>query len=127
MPSFNEKIFGLLNSPTKLLLSGSTNGKQIKLGATATPGTLIHTAIDSTTHFDEVWLWANNEDAADIEVTVEFGGATAPDNNLTLTIPSKSGLVLIVPGLPLQGGLTVKAFAGTTNKIVVSGYVLRGS
>ncbi len=34
---------------SKVLLSGSTNGKQIKVAATATPGTTIHTAVTGTT------------------------------------------------------------------------------
>ena len=43
---------------TKLKLSGSTDGKQIKVSQTATAGTTIHTA--HATSLDEVWLWAVN-------------------------------------------------------------------
>ena len=42
---------------TKRLLSGSTNGRPIKVAATATPGTTIHTAVTGTTDFDEVWIY----------------------------------------------------------------------
>ena len=41
---------------TKTLLSGSTNGRQIKVAATATPGTTIHTATNTAGQMDEVWL-----------------------------------------------------------------------
>lgn len=57
------------------------------------------------------------------ELTIEFGGTTVPDDNIIVTIPTKSGLYLIVPGLVLQNGLVVKAFAATANVIVLSGYV----
>lgn len=109
----------------KRKLSGSTDGAPIKVAATSTPGTLIHTAVAGTTAgtFDEIWLYAYNSHTASVELTIEYGGATAPDQNIKVTLASKSGLSLIVPGLILQNGLTVKAFAGTTNVITISGWV----
>lgn len=109
----------------KRKLSGSTDGKPIKVVATATAGTTIHTAVAGTTAgtFDEIWLWAYNSHTAAVELTIEFGGATAPDQNIKVTLPSKGGLVLVVPGLILQNGLTVAAFAGTANVITISGFV----
>lgn len=109
----------------KRKLSASTDGKPIKVAATATAGTLIHTAVAGTTAgtFDEIWLYAYNSSASAVELTIEYGGATAPDENIKVTIPSKQGLTLVVPGLILQNGLTVRAFAGTTNVITISGYV----
>ncbi len=44
----------------KRLLSGSTNGRLIKVVATATAGTLIHTAVTGTTNIDEIHLYAVN-------------------------------------------------------------------
>lgn len=43
---------------SKTKLSGATNGKQIKVVATATPGTTIHTAVAGTATWDEVWICA---------------------------------------------------------------------
>ena len=63
---------------TKTLLSGSTNGKAIKVVATATAGTTIHTAVSGTASFDEVWLYAHNSSAASVKLTVEYGGVSAP-------------------------------------------------
>jgi len=111
---------------TKSGLSGAPTGNRgIKIAATSTPGTTIHTAVAGTTAgtYDEVWLWAYNSHTADVVLTIEFGGTTAPDDNIVLTIPFKQGLFLIVPGLSLQNTLIVKAFAATTNVIVLSGYV----
>jgi hypothetical protein len=89
----------------------------------------VHTTGISATVIDEVWLWLYNAHTADVLTTIEFGGATAPNQNIVLTVPFKSGLVMAVPGLPLLGSgaaaLTVKVFAATTNVITVSGYVNR--
>jgi hypothetical protein len=110
----------------KTKLSASTDGKGIKVAATATAGTLIHTAASGTSSFDEIYLYAVNTSASDVKLTIEYGGATAPDDNIEFTIPAESGMFNIVPGLLLQNGLTVKAFAGTGNVIAVHGFVLTG-
>lgn len=119
----------MANDVVKLPLSASVQGQGIKVAATATAGTLIHTTGTSATVIDEIWLYAFNSHSADVLLTIEFGGPTAPDQNIVLTIPFKAGLVLVIPGLMLQGSgsvaLTVKAFAATTNVIVISGHVFR--
>jgi hypothetical protein len=111
---------------TKNHLSNSTDGKGIKVVQIATAGTLIHTGPTNTAHFHEVWLYAVNSSASSVKLTLEWGEATAPDGNIELTVTAESGLVLLVPGLVLQGNataLTVKAFAGTADVIVIHGYV----
>jgi hypothetical protein len=108
---------------TKVILSGSTSGKQIKVAATATAGTTIHTA--HATALDEIWLWAVNSSTTAVKLTVEWGEATAPDGNIEVTIPGESGYLMVVPGLVLTGSLVVKAFAGTANVLLVNGYVNR--
>ena len=109
---------------TKKKLSGSTDGQGIVIAATATPGTLIHTAVAGTgAAFDEVWLWVQNTSASAVKVTIEYGGPTAPDKNIEYTVAAEDGPKLIIPGFILQNGLTIKAFAGTTNVLVAYGYV----
>jgi hypothetical protein len=108
---------------SKLKLSGSTDGKQIKVAATATAGTTIHTA--HATSLDEIWLWAVNSSTTAVKITVEWGEATAPDGNIEVTIPGESGYLMVVPGLILTNSLVVKAFAGTANVLLVNGYVNR--
>ena len=108
---------------SKLKLSGSTDGKQIKVVATATAGTTIHTA--HATALDEVWLWAVNSSTTAVKLTVEWGEATAPDGNIEVTVPGESGYLMVVPGLILTNSLVVKAFAGTANVLLVNGYVNR--
>jgi hypothetical protein len=110
---------------TKRKLSGCADGLPIKIAATATPGTTIHTAVAGTTAgtFDEIWLYAYNGHTTSVVLTIEYGGATVPDQNIVITLANKSGLTLIVPGLILQNSLVVKAFASVTNVITISGYV----
>lgn len=110
---------------TKQLLSGSTNGRMIKVVATATPGTTIHTAVAGTSSYDEIWLWAVNSDTTPRKLTIEFGGTTSPDDTIEITIPAESGLVEIVPGWTLQNTLVVKAFCATANVVMIGGFVNR--
>ena len=109
----------------KRKLSGSTDGRGITVVPIITPGTLIHTAVAGITAgtFDEIWLYVYNGHTAAVVLTIEFGGVTVPDDNIVLTIPSKAGLTLVVPGLILQNATVVKAFAATANVIVITGYV----
>lgn len=107
---------------TKKLLSGGTNGKSIKVAATSSPGTTIHTTPAGTTTLDEIWLWANNTSTSSVKLTIQFGGTTSPDDDIELTIPGEAGPVPVIEGWLLQNGLIVKAFAGTTNVITINGY-----
>src|SRR5574341_267320 len=100
----------------------------IKVAATTTPGTTIHTATTGATaadDFDEVWLWAVNSDTTPRKLTIEFGGTTSPDDTIELTIPAESGLVLVIPGWPLQNSLLVRAFCASANVVLVGGFVNR--
>lgn len=109
---------------SKALLSGSTNGRQIKVVATASSGTLIHTA--HATALDEIWLYAVNDTATDRLLTIQWGGTTATDDDIEFTVRAQNGLYLIVPGLLLTGGTVVRAFcAAAANAIQISGYVNR--
>jgi len=114
---------------SKQRLSGSTGGRPIKVVATASSGTLIHATGTSATVIDEVWLYAMNTDTTDRKLTIEFGGTTAPDDLIELTVKAESGLVLLVPGLPLSGdgaaARNVRAFAASANVVNIMGYVNR--
>ena len=110
---------------TKKILSGSTDGKAVKVAATATAGTTIHTGSATATTLDEVWLYAINSSASSVKLTIEWGQADAPDGNIELTVLPEAGLVTVIPGLLLQNSLVVKAFAGTANVIMLHGFVNR--
>ncbi len=111
---------------TKNHLSGSTDGKMIKVAATATAGTTLHTGPTNTAQFHEVWLYAVNSSASTVKLTIEWGGVASPDDLIEFTVPAEDGLYVMVPGLVLQGNATaliVRAFAATANVISIAGYV----
>ena len=114
---------------SKVLLSGSTGGRQIKVVATTSTGTTIHATGTSSSTIDEVWLYATNYDTTDRLLTIEFGSTTNPDDRIAQTIKAQSGLVLVVAGLPLTGtgaaARTITAFCGTANVVMLSGYINR--
>lgn len=114
---------------SKQKLSGSTNGRGVKVAATATPGTTIHDTGTSSTTLDELWLWAVNSDTTARKLTIELGGTTAPDDLIEVTIPPEQGLLLVVPGLSLTGtgaaATSIKAFAASANVVMLHGYVNR--
>lgn len=112
---------------SRVLLSGSTSGAPIPVAATATPGTLLHTAVTGATSFDEVYLWASNVTNATATLTIEWGGVADPGSHITkaLDIPAKSGPTLIVAGESINGGLAIRAFSGTASAINITGHVNR--
>ena len=107
--------------------AGTTGtGLAVKVAATATAGTAIHTASDTATTIDEIWLYAVNTSASSVKLTIEWGEATAPDGNIELTVQPEAGLVTVIPGLLIKGNATeleVRAFAGTANVICIHGFV----
>ena len=109
--------------------AGTTGtGLAIKVAATETAGTALHTASDTATTIDEIWLYAVNTSASSVKLTIEWGQADAPDGNIEVTVLPEAGLVTVIPGLLLQGNATakvVKAFAGTANVISMHGFVNR--
>ena len=111
---------------SKTILSGSTDGRGILVAATATAGTLIHTGSGTATTLDEIWLYAVNSDAADVKLTLEWGGVTVSNDLIEVTVTAESGLMLVAPGLLIKGNaspLVVRAWAAVTNDIIIHGYV----
>lgn len=111
----------------KRQLSGSQDGRGIKVAATASPGTLVHEAISSVAQneWDEIWVRAVNTSASAVKLTLEWGGTTAPDDQVELTIPAEAGFYEVVPGHVLHNGCQVRAFAATADVLVLHGFVNR--
>jgi hypothetical protein len=109
--------------------SAVSSGTGGTVTVSASPPTTVHTTGTSSTIEDEVWLYAYNSSSAPVALTIYFGATVSPDDNVRLSIPSTSGLTLVVPGLILTGtgsaGNTVSASAATANVVTVSGYVNR--
>ena len=114
---------------TKNILSGSTQGRGIKVVATTSSGTTIHATGTSSSIIDEVWLYAYNGDTTARLLTVQWGNTSTPDDDIKVTIPAQSGLVLVAPGLTLTGtgsaANTIRAYAAAANVITIHGYVNR--
>ncbi len=112
---------------SKEILSGSTNGKGLKVTGTGTGNSvLLHTVTTggSNADIDEIFIYATNTHTAQIKLTIEFGGTTDPDDHIVALIPAET-TALVVPGLILKAGLEVRAFAGTANEITCHGFVNR--
>jgi hypothetical protein len=107
---------------SKVVPSGSSNGAPVKVAATATAGTLFHTA--HATALDEIYLFLTNTDTLDRKATIEFGDATAPDHNVKITVPAGDTIIAIA-GVPLTNSLTVKVFADAANVVNMLGYINR--
>ena len=111
---------------SKVLLSGSTDGKAILVSGNNTgSANTIHTAGSGTSNRDEIWIYAVNTSASSVKLTIEWGEATAPDGNIEVTVLPEAGLVTVIPGLLLQNSLVCRAFAGTANVICIHGFVNR--
>lgn len=112
------------------MLSGSTNGRAIKVAATSIgSGTTIHTATSESTagKFDAIYLWATNTDTVSRTLTIGWGGTTDPDDLIlkTVTIPPLLGPRRVVMGLRLNNSLVVKAAASAADVILIEGYADR--
>jgi hypothetical protein len=113
---------------TKVKLSGSTDGRAIKVVATSIgSGTTIHTGSSTATTYDEIWLYAQNTDTSAVKLTIGWGGTTDPDDLIEVTVQPEAGLVCIAPGLLIKGNATtaliVKAAAASANVITIHGFV----
>lgn len=111
----------------KLHLSGSVDGRAIRVVATATPGTTIHTATSGTgtDTYDEVWIWAGSTSASPINITVQ---TSENDDSASINAripPAYAGLTLVVPGLPYRNGVVLTATASTASRVNLTGYVNR--
>lgn len=93
--------------------TGLTDGVPLLVTSTATTGQEVHTA-HATLH-DEIDLWAANFHTADVDLTIEIGGATSP---IVVTIPYKAGPIVLIEKMRLTNSKTVKVWAVTTGSVI---------
>lgn len=112
---------------SRVLLSGSTDGKPVIVAATATPGTTIHTAASGSVSFDEVYAWVSNVTASAATITVEWGSVTDPGGHLckAYSVPANSPPIPLITGQTLNNAAVVKAFSGTASALNITGHVNR--
>ncbi len=115
-----------MSTYSKVFLSGSTDGRGIKVAATSIgSGTTIHTATSDATLPDLITLFATNSDTVNRILTIGWGGTTSPDDLIVQTLAAQTGLSLIVADLALRNSLVIKASGDSANKLIVWGYVNR--
>ena len=109
--------------------AAAEGGTGIALAVDSGAFTTIHTTTTTAATLDEIWLYAVNSHSADLKVTLQFGGDQEPEDFIEYTVAAEAGLVLLVPGLILQGktstGLIVKGACATGDEVAVYGYVNR--
>lgn len=110
MPSFLPDTLTVSNN------GGFTRPYLVTSTAISSPGVAVHTATSSINNVDEIWIWAQNNHTANVELVIGWGGVLDRDC-IKVTIPYKAGLHLVVPGLRLNSGLIVKAAASVPNVI----------
>lgn len=115
---------------TKIPLSGSTNGKPIKITGTNSAGAVtIHTGQSGTAGADEVILAAANSHTASVSLTLAIGGTVDPDNLIVMTLEQRSiaagrdGLIPIVGAgeLVINNSIAVTAWASVANVVTITG------
>ena len=119
----------------KMHLSASESGQCIHItGSTSGSATKIHTAVAGAVNMDEIWLYANNTHTAEVVLTLCWGdsgtgsnptGFDGIESQLKTALSASAGLYLVAPGLLLNGGHTLHAFAAVVDKVNVVGYVNR--
>lgn len=83
----------------KRKLSASADGRGVKVGATTSPGTLIHTALSNiaANEWDEVWIRATNTSGSSVKLTIEWGD-TSTDDQIEISVPGEGGFTEVIPG-----------------------------
>jgi hypothetical protein len=110
---------------TREFLSESTDGVDINITTSGSPGTLIHTATSTAGEKDEIWLWGVNNAATIASVAIEWAGTDDNLNRHLVGIPSAEGDQLLIAGKTLAGGLDVRVYS-THPSASVSGVNIGG-
>ena len=111
---------------TPVLLSGSTNGKPIKVVSTPTGAAdTVHTAVAGTSSIDFIDVYVTNDSASAVDVSLGWGGVGVDETLGPIEIAADAGPVKIADTFPLQNGLIVKVWAGSANVLFVTGRVTR--
>lgn len=118
-----------------LILSGSTNGRPIKVtGTNSGAANTVHTVSTGTYHAEHIVLSAVNRHTASVTLTLQAGGTTSPDDEITITLPPageayQDGAIPILRSGELvlsdvgAAGVAVKAFASVANVVSLMGHV----
>lgn len=117
---------------SKQKLSASTDGKVILVkSSTFSSGNTnlnMHVSVSGSTDWDEIWIYIANTETTPLELEMQWGrtsGSSDTTVDMYVTIPSKSGFILIVPGIILNNSQAVRCRCSTADKLQVMGFVNR--
>ena len=103
-------------------LSGSTDGKPIKITSTTSGAAdTLHTGVAGTSSIDYVWLDVTNNSAAAVDLYIGWGGVTVDETLGPISIAADAGPVRVAERCPIQNGQVVKAWAGSPNTLLITG------
>ena len=115
---------------TAMTLSAATNGAPIRVVATATTGTTIHTATssDMPEGCDEVYLWAGNITASPVNGSLYFSSDGTGNKQINFRVPAAfNGPVAVLAGHRVCDGVVISATASVAEAILLWGNVNRMS
>ena len=92
-----------------------TNGKPVAVTATASAGTTIYTATNTAGQVDEIYAEATNIDSSEHRLVLQLGGTTDAEKAYYWIPPEST--VQILNGHRMNGGVVIRAYADSANKI----------
>lgn len=104
-------------------LSGSVNGKQMKVTGDDTAGAIVvHTSVNAANKFDMIHLCAANPDTTAIKLYLEYGSNDPDDLKVYDIAAGEEGQIILCEYL-ISGGIVLKAYAKEANKLFLIGRV----
>jgi hypothetical protein len=88
------------------LLTYSPSGGPIKVLATGSPGTLIHSGRSTS---NKVWIFGSNTGSGSYNLVLEIGGTT-PNDRIVITIPPTSPPLPILRGNYINSGVVIRGY-----------------
>lgn len=119
---------------TKHLLSEieAISGRRFVVTSTEASAANIFHVTPVATSVDEMWVYAHNFGAADVQVSFMWGltgmptvSATDVYEGVDITIPFKSGRALVFDGALMMHSLSAAAYANIGSSISIDGFVNR--
>lgn len=110
----------------------SISGRRFVVTSTEASAANVFHVTPNATSIDEMWVYAHNFGAADVQVSFMWSLTSMPSTSATdvyegvdITIPFKSGRALVFDGTLMMHSLSAAAYASIGNSISIDGFVNR--
>ena len=104
-------------------LSGSVEGKPIKITATKKPGIIIHIKKPKSKRWQEIWAWAINKSRTKVILNVELCNAYGTVAEHKFEIPINSIPTNIAAGILYTEPFIMRAVVSKPGVVSITGYV----